>query len=152
MVRSSRGRSLDTRRRDACSRTIVERVAELVPGLDSGDRDLLTSLLPVVEFLGGTLVAEARPGDLPVERDGKTLAHVRSPELHGVLDRMVQGVERDAGSCLVDMDRGQKQAAVRALDDQGVFLLRGAVDQVAKSMGVSRVTLYSYLNALETRP
>jgi hypothetical protein len=145
-------RSLDARRHREQSRTIVQCVAEPVPTLDSADRSLLTALLPVVEFLGGSLVAEPGPGDLPVERAGKILAHVRSPELHGALDRMVQAVERDADASLTDMDREQKQMAVRALDEQGVFLLRGAVDQVAKSMGVSRVTLYSYLNALETRP
>jgi predicted transcriptional regulator YheO len=64
---------------------------------------------------------------------------------------MIGAVERDAGAPLSDMDRSEKQVAIRVLDEQGAFLLRGAVDQVARSMSVSRVTLYSYLNALERR-
>jgi predicted transcriptional regulator YheO len=48
------------------------------------------------------------------------------------------------------MDRSQKQAAIRQLDEQGAFLLRGAVEDVAAMMEVSRVTLYSYLNAVST--
>jgi predicted transcriptional regulator YheO len=35
------------------------------------------------------------------------------------------------------------------LHDRGAFLLRGAVDDIAEIMGVSRITIYNYLNALE---
>ena len=80
--------------------------------------------------------------------DGETVAYLRQGELHGALGRMVAAVERDAGSPLSEMSRGDKQAAVRRLDEQGAFLLRGAVDDVAHLMGVSRVTLYTYLNAI----
>ena len=52
------------------------------------------------------------------------------------------------GARLVDMTREQKQVAVRRLDEQGAFLLRGAVEDVANWMGVSKVTLYSYLNTI----
>jgi len=115
------------------------------------DVDFLRALHPVVAFLGGTLVSDGGPTDLAVERDGRIIGYVRGSELHGALERMIEAVERDTGVELADMDRGQKQAAVRALDEQGAFLLRGAVDRIARSMSVSRVTLYSYLNALERR-
>jgi predicted transcriptional regulator YheO len=117
----------------------------------AADVDFLRLLQPVVEFLGGSLVADGGKGEFPIERDGRVIAHVRSPELHGALERMIEAVERDAGADLGAMDRAQKQVSVRALDDQGAFLLRGAVDRIARAMGVSRVTLYSYLNALERR-
>ncbi len=48
------------------------------------------------------------------------------------------------------MDRHQKQVAVRGLDERGVFLLRGAVEEIASRMGVSRVTLYNYINAIDS--
>ena len=122
-----------------------------LPGLQPEDVDFLRAVHPIVEFLGGTLSIEAGVGDLPIERDGRQIAYVRGSELHGALDRTLEAVERDVGAELSEMSREQKQVAVRTLDEQGVFLLRGAVDQVARSMGVSRVTLYSYLNALERR-
>ena len=121
------------------------------PGMESEDIEFLRSVQPIVEFLGGTLSVEAGVGDLPIERNGRPIAYVRASELHGALDRIIEGLERDVGAELSEMTREQKQVAVRTLDEQGVFLLRGAVDQVARSMGVSRVTLYSYLNALERR-
>ena len=41
-----------------------------------------------------------------------------------------------------------KQRAVRLLDQSGAFILRRAVEDVADAMGVSRITVYNYLNAL----
>lgn len=117
----------------------------------ASDVEFLRAVQPIVEFLGGNLVAEGGNGELPIERNGTVIAHVRNSELHGALERMIEAVERDAGADLGAMDRSQKQVAVRTLDDQGAFLLRGAVDRIARAMGVSRVTLYSYLNALERR-
>lgn len=112
--------------------------------------DLLRMLRRVVEELGATLVPErsSRAGDFPVEWDGQVLTYVRRAELHGALRRMVSVVEREIGRPLAEMARDEKQTAVRRLDEQGAFLLRGAVDDVAGMMGVSRVTLYTYLNAI----
>jgi predicted transcriptional regulator YheO len=121
------------------------------PGLEPDDVDFLRAVQPIVEFLGGTLSTDAGVGDLVIERAGRRVAYVRGTELHGALDRTIEAVERDVGAELSEMTREQKQVAVRTLDEQGVFLLRGAVDRVSRSMGVSRVTLYSYLNALERR-
>lgn len=112
--------------------------------------DFLSALRPIVEALGAAMVAErsARPGDLPAEWKGETVAYVRTTDLHGALGRLVAAVEREIGAELADMKRADKQAAVRRLDERGAFLLRGAVDDVANRMGVSRVTLYTYLNAI----
>lgn len=110
---------------------------------------------PVVERLGATIVPmrSHRPGDAPIEWNGSVVAFVRGSELHGALDRLVRGVEQEIGAALSEMDRSEKQAAIRQLDEQGAFLLRGAVEDVAAMMAVSRVTLYSYLNAvLAERP
>lgn len=117
------------------------------------DRDeILKALRPVVDALGGSMISErsSRPSDLPVEWNGEVIAYVRSPELHGALNRAVGDIERELGMRISDMSRADKQLAVRRLDERGVFLLRGAVDDVADLMGVSRVTLYSYLNAIES--
>ncbi len=112
--------------------------------------EFLRALRPVVEELGATLIPErsSRPGDFPVEWDGSAVAYVRNAELHSALGRLVASVEREVGHALADMSRDEKQTAVRRLDEQGAFLLRGAVDDVAHLMGVSRVTLYTYLNAI----
>jgi uncharacterized protein YqgV (UPF0045/DUF77 family) len=69
-------------------------------------------------------------------------------DLRDALDHMIEQVETDAGRRLADLTREEKQAAVRALDEQGAFQLRKAIEAVADAMGVSRITIYNYLNAI----
>ena len=113
--------------------------------------EFLSALRPVVESLGVIVVrnGSSRTGDRPIIWRGETVAHLRLRELHGALERLITSVEREIGPRLSEMDRAQKQAAIRRLDELGAFLLRGAVEDVAGWMGVSKVTLYSYINAIE---
>jgi len=104
----------------------------------------------VVVRLGASSVGqdEHRDGDIPIEWNGKVLGWVRPAEIQHALGVRIAAIEVDRGAALGDMSRADKQAAIRRLDEQGAFLLRGAVDEVAARMGVSKVTLYSYLNAI----
>ena len=38
---------------------------------------------------------------------------------------------------------------MRLLHERGAFLLRKGVEDVATAMGVSRITIYNYINAME---
>ena len=122
-----------------------------VPAVDL--QEFLVHLAPIVEAFGGSIVSvsEAGAADTPITWRGSVVGYVQGSELHGALDRLVGVVEREAGHRLEEMNRSQKQTAVRRLDELGAFLLRGAVDDIAHMMGVSRVTLYSYLNAIRPR-
>ncbi|MEM9464006.1 MAG: helix-turn-helix domain-containing protein [Actinomycetota bacterium] len=82
-------------------------------------------------------------------RLGETAATARFDDLHGALAQMVAAVEEQLGAPLADLSREQKQAAVRILDQRGAFLLRKAVESVGEMMGVSRITIYNYLNAIQ---
>jgi predicted transcriptional regulator YheO len=65
---------------------------------------------------------------------------------------MIGQVEQRLGAPLSELGREQKQAAVRILDQQGAFLLRRSIEEVADAMGVSRITIYNYLNAIRETP
>jgi HTH domain len=105
---------------------------------------------PIVEALGATLVPadEREPGDMPLRWEGSIIAAVRMAPLHGALDRLIDAVEREFGASLPSLGREDKQRAIRLLDERGAFTLRRAVEDVADAMGVSRITVYNYLNAL----
>ena len=75
--------------------------------------------------------------------------HLASPTLHGALDSMMRAAEREVGAEPENWTRQDKQRVVRMLDERGAFLLRGAVDDIADAMGVSRITIYNYLHAIE---
>ena len=111
---------------------------------------LVLSVKPIIEALGASLVAadEREPGDLPLRWEGEVIAAVRPAPLHGALDRLIDSVEREMGAKLPLMSREQKQMAIRLLDERGAFILRRAVEDVSDAMGVSRITVYNYLNAL----
>ena len=69
--------------------------------------------------------------------------------LHDALGNMIRAAERDIGTNSDQWSRAEKQQVVRMLDERGAFLLRGAVDDMARIMGVSRITIYNYLNAID---
>ena len=115
---------------------------------------VLDTLRPIISGLGGVLVAmdRMRPTDLAVVWNGQTVAGVRPPvngstDLQDVLPAMIAEVEASLGAKLGAMSRTDKQRAARLLAERGVFQLRNAVDDVADAMGVSRATIYNYLQA-----
>jgi hypothetical protein len=115
-----------------------------------GVHPLVRSVRPVVEAVGASLVpvAEMEASDVPLVWEGETVAAVRMPPLHGALDRLIDAVEAELGDRLPRLSREDKQRAVRLLDERGAFILRRAVEDVADAMGVSRITVYNYLNAI----
>jgi len=112
---------------------------------------LVLSVKPVVEALGGQVIAveDRQPGDLPLRWEGAVIAVVRQPPLHGALDRRIEQIERELGERLGTMGREQKQRAIRLLNERGAFTVRHSVDLVSDAMGVSRITVYNYLNAMD---
>ena len=116
----------------------------------------LTMLQPIVDALGATLLPanEATDDDLEVVWDGAVLAAVRRPDphldLHDALPTLIAEVEHDIGLPCAEMDRSQKQKTVALLNERGAFTLRKSVEDVAEALGVSRFTVYNYLERSET--
>lgn len=90
----------------------------------------------------------ARASDEPAVWNQAMVGLARPEDIHGAVERMVAVVETRMGGTLGDLPREKKQAAVRILDEQGAFLIRKSVETVAEAMGVSRITIYNYLNAI----
>ncbi len=111
---------------------------------------LVRAVQPFVDAVGARLVSadDAEGSDVPLVWEGRTVAAVRLPPLHGALDRLIVAVETELGGELPELTREQKQKAIRLLDERGAFILRRAVEDVADAMGVSRITVYNYLNAI----
>jgi hypothetical protein len=69
-----------------------------------------------------------------------------SGHLGEALDRMIEAAAEAVGVPVEEMSRRQKQQVVRYLDERGAFLIKKAVEQVAARLGVSRFTIYNYLD------
>ena len=117
---------------------------ELGPFASSASADVGTLAEAIGAMVEDAVNAGATRLRIQVGVDGERLG---VGDLHDALADMVRELERELGP--VDgWDRESKQAAVRLLSERGAFLLRGAVEDVAEVMGVSRITIYNYLNAI----
>jgi hypothetical protein len=104
---------------------------------------------PVAAALGASVVpaSQVRATDIPLEWDGRVVGGLRLPGVQGTLERMIGAIEEELGAPLAQLSREDKQRAVQVLADRGAFELRRSVETVAEAMGVSRFTIYNYLNA-----
>jgi predicted transcriptional regulator YheO len=62
-----------------------------------------------------------------------------------VLDAQIQAALTRTGKPLPSLSRDDRVAVVRYLDEKGAFLVKRAADRIARSLGISRVTVYAYL-------
>ncbi len=67
-----------------------------------------------------------------------------APEL-GPLGTSVEG---ELGGALGDLPRAEKQHAVRLLEERGAFEMRRSAETVAEALGLTRFTIYNYLNRI----
>lgn len=67
--------------------------------------------------------------------------------LENALAQLLTQGEAQVGRPLSQMTRVEKQQLVRYLDERGAFELRKSVESVAETLGVSRFTVYNYLDA-----
>lgn len=131
--------------------------------MDDSAGQFLEAVRPLVERIGASLVdpAEIAADDVPLVWSGALVAGVRfivrrthDPDRPaGVGDDASRGlalilddVQGEFGTPLTDLLRPEKQRAVRRLEESGAFAYRRSVETVAAALGVSRFTIYNYLN------
>lgn len=64
------------------------------------------------------------------------------------LSRLIADVERELGGALATLPRAEKQHAVRLLEERGAFEMRRSAETVAEALGLTRFTVYNYLNRI----
>ncbi|HET6504932.1 MAG TPA: helix-turn-helix domain-containing protein [Amycolatopsis sp.] len=110
----------------------------------SGEADTLLDALPAIAraaLRGGASRLTLQLSAGGAEADGDSPPHT--------LSRLIRQVETQLGGRLPDLDRAGKQRAVRLLEERGAFEMRKAVVTIAEALGVTRFTVYNYLNRQE---
>jgi len=113
-----------------------------IPFPDSADRLMIEIDTKAIEAADRVLHAIAEPHHLVGTPVG-VLAN-----LEDALEQLIAQGEAHVGKPLDKMSRAEKQQLVRYLDERGAFQLRKAVEGVAEMLGVSRFTVYNYLEAI----
>jgi HTH domain len=99
-----------------------------------------------LEFDVDALVAAQRlvnalaPGEAAAARPAARFTHVDT-----AIHELISMAEAQLRVPIAQMTRRQKQQVVRFLDEHGAFNLRKSVETVADVLGVSRFTVYNYL-------
>ncbi|GHE87151.1 DNA-binding protein [Streptomyces werraensis] len=114
----------------------------------TGQGAFIQAVKPLVDAMGGEMVPpdEAGPDDVVLTWEGAAAVAVRLPQLADSLDHILAALERCKGMPLAELDRKAKQEIVRSLEARGAFAVRHGVETVASALGVSRFTVYNYLN------
>ncbi|WP_431780240.1 helix-turn-helix domain-containing protein [Streptomyces chumphonensis] len=114
----------------------------------SGEHPFTSAVKPLVDAMGGEIIAvpDATEADVVLAWEGEDVLAVRLPHLSESLDHILAGLERAQGRPLAELDRKSKQRVVRLLESRGAFSVRHGVETVATALGVSRFTVYNYLN------
>jgi hypothetical protein len=119
------------------------------------EHPLLVAVAPLVERVQAELVGPDRVtgSDVPLVWDGETVAGVRLPARShagtaavGDLGMLLDDLAAEMGAPLRELSRAEKQHAVRLLEERGAFSYRRSAETVAEALGVTRFTVYNYLN------
>ncbi|MER8153796.1 MULTISPECIES: helix-turn-helix domain-containing protein [Streptomyces] len=112
------------------------------------DHPFAAAVRPLVDAMGGEMIApdRARGDDVVLSWEGRPVVAVRLPHISDSLDHILADLQRRHGVPLSALDRKTKQSVVRHLEQRGAFSVRHGVETVAGALGVSRFTVYNYLN------
>ncbi|GAK09200.1 transcriptional regulator [Geomicrobium sp. JCM 19038] len=100
----------------------------------------ITALISTSKFLN-TLVSSS-DDQAPVEQEfyGKDIQEM----FHALLEEAKQTI----GIPITSMKRDDKIAFVKHLDRKGAFLIQGSAEQIADYLGVTKQTIYNYLDEI----
>ena len=66
-----------------------------------------------------------------------------------IVDQLIQQIIKT--SVHPAMKRHEKVELIRFMDEKGIFLMKGSVEKVASLLGISKVTVYSYLDEIKNK-
>lgn len=140
-------------------------VEKPVAGETTDAAALELALRPLLARVGGVVVhGDPAADDVPVPWLGGTAFHVRltgqltgpadpvvateGTDLSDGLARLIAEVESELGGSLSTLSRAEKQHAVRLLEERGAFEMRRSAETVGDALGLTRFTIYNYLNRI----
>lgn len=85
------------------------------------------------------------------------LEHIEGPmnesyakNIEEVFERIVENTLLEVNAPIDQLTREDKLFVIRMLDEKGAFLIQGAVERIADILGVTKQTIYNYLDIIRT--
>jgi predicted transcriptional regulator YheO len=82
----------------------------------------------------------------PEEINGTNAIETFHGDANTTLNEIADKTIRKAGKAIPSMGKNDKIEVIRQLDDQGFFLIKGAIKFIANKLAVSKYTIYNYLD------
>lgn len=98
----------------------------------------------VEQYPEPSLKQQAKPDKFPVP-----IREWYAQDLEEVVTDSLTQVKTRIGTPLNYLTKTEKKEVVKELHDRGFFLLKGSVDRVAKEMGNTKYTIYSYIRDVQ---
>ncbi|MFC7063767.1 helix-turn-helix domain-containing protein, partial [Halobacillus seohaensis] len=85
--------------------------------------------------------------DVVEEKEEEPSTEVENVEeiVDGLIHQIIQNSAHPA------MKRYEKIELIQFMDEKGIFSMKGSIDKVADSLGISKVTVYSYLDEIKNK-
>lgn len=85
-----------------------------------------------------------------VDQINRPMDESYAKNIEEIFENLIESTLDDIHIPISDMTRDDKKYAVKQLDEKGAFLIQGSVDRIAKVLGVSKQTIYNYLDEIRT--
>ncbi|MCK2004518.1 helix-turn-helix transcriptional regulator [[Brevibacterium] frigoritolerans] len=82
-------------------------------------------------------------------QENETKADDDIENVEGIVDQLIQQIIQNSVHPV--MKRHEKIELIRFMDEKGIFLMKGSVEKVASLLGISKVTVYSYLDEIKNK-
>ena len=103
-------------------------------------RGAVTAIFSINYDVSGLMMIQSTIGDLLSTQDKEQTEPERIINVNHVLDELIE-------QSVALMNKDDKVRAIRFLNESGAFLVTKSGDKVAKYFGISKYTLYSYIDA-----
>ena len=110
-------------------------------------RGAVTAIFSINYDVTGLMMMQQQLGELLSTRDKEQTEPEKIINVNDVLDELIQQSVALVGKPAALMNKDDKTKAIQFLNKAGAFLVTKSGDKVAKYFGISKYTLYSYIDA-----
>lgn len=109
-------------------------------------RGAVTAIFSINYDVSGLMMIQSTIGDLLSTQDKEQTEPERIINVNHVLDELIEQSVALVGKPVALMNKEDKVRAIRFLNQNGAFLVTKSGDKIAKYFGISKYTLYSYID------
>ena len=109
-------------------------------------RGAVTAILSINYDISNFMMMHQELGEFMLPRDREQTEPQKIINVNDVLDELIEQSVQQVGKPVALMNKDDKVKAIRFLNEAGAFLVTKSTDKVAKYFGISKYTLYSYID------